>query len=400
VLDVAGVTNVNATLFVGKDLYCVHGSPTVDNKLVRVPTTGAGAGTPQTVTVPDVGGTGTTYPDPDLATNGTHLVGWSRALGGASFLVYVVAPGATVANTLVSQGDAGGHFVGVGTHEFLNGSAGPYLAISPGGKQVAYLNTSRKQFWVIDTATKTKVTLNNGSNFATTLVFGGLFFADDDNLIFWGNGELFRYQVSTATVFNLTKAGATTAAPWGAGTIVPGSGWTNAGRKHLFVTGNKIGLVAVNLSTFAVTTVANDPTLYAAANYQIGKAPTSGRGYLAYPGNIRMFDLDAPAASTLVRAMTTLGFYVSPVDQEWLILTGNLGLFATHTGGQLIQLDTGTKSYEMTYGWTPSGSGVVYLDGAWPSANAIRYSPIAASGGKTIWQLPANHYNLRILDVQ
>jgi len=136
----------------------------------------------------------------------------SRAVGFTGWTDWVVVKQGST--TAVNASNAPTVEEASSTGPFMS-SMGPKIGLSSTGAQLAYVSLDGKKMWLAKTDGSVQTELTTSFESAVD-TFGGIYWADDDNLLFWAGASstalgLYHYKVSTQTLKN--RAGSTVTAP-------------------------------------------------------------------------------------------------------------------------------------------------------------------------------------------
>ncbi|MCK5799648.1 MAG: hypothetical protein KAI47_20800, partial [Deltaproteobacteria bacterium] len=225
-----------------------------------------GSSVAQAIPMPQVGGNTPSYITTPLtmSADGTTFATTAGASNSKEDLI--VIKGATATNV----SNINDNLYNAGT--LLGDSLGPQIALSTTGKYVVYGATSsaasayKKKAWVVKTDGTGAIEISNSGNFVrsasgTTDVdnYGSYLWTSDDDLLFWAGKsstsmDLFHYRVSTNALFNLTKTGTKSAAPWDGGAWESDGAWVSPTGAHVYYiagTSSAMNIIGVDTATFA-----------------------------------------------------------------------------------------------------------------------------------------------------
>ncbi len=279
----------------------------------------------------------------------------------------------------------------------------PLLALSPGGKQVAYgsisgSNAGRK-FWVTKAdGSGLAARIDSSSNFSSSVDnYGGFFFATDDDLLFWAGPsstevDLFHYKVSTKALSNLTKSGAATKAPWSGGKLECDGGWISPNGKYLYLLAGDpsasskwMDIMVLDLGAFTLKSITNKLYIDSESNAHLELETVPGSKYVWFAAyktggsvnieDVYVFDQESGDPKTLTNltkhgggsSVAIQGLGASPDSKYASYITGGSGkerLYIVPTaGGTAKALTAGSGYVEDLYQWTSQSNGIVYAKG-------------------------------------
>jgi hypothetical protein len=375
----------------------------------------------QKVVLPNVGGVPPDFLDNTIAISADRAsIAVTAGSTASAEEVILIKEGPTFNMTILSGGTDS--YASPGNAFMDDSFLYPQLAISPTHKQVAFARagTPAKLYVVKENGTG-KTELSIAANFSPLVdKYGGFFWADDDNLLFWAGTtlaklNLFRYKVSTGALQNVTKSGAAVTAPWGDGALSVNGGWLSPNGQHMYYrveTGqitNPAYVLEVNLSTFAATNISSG--LWMAAATSSVSIMDSLEGHAGSPyvwffarqqgvspstDNVYMFDQNA---GTVPQNLTnhqpgTVGFYldnlaISPSGAYASYFSGG-GASAklwvvSNSGGAPTPLTSGSYM-AAAYAWTNSSSGIAYGAATGSSSQLeLIFAPVTGGISKTIY---------------
>lgn len=404
----AGLTQVRpeSLTISGSWLYCV-GQGVVGDQLYRAPLDGSAPLAP--ITLPPSGGA------PPVSIASQLLLG-----GGGKRLA--VAAGATSAQRdLYLIDDASGQATNItkspgqvappGDH--FGQPSGGLMAISPGGKLVAFVRTDQgsPELHVAKGDGSGAVHVTTDARFESSVaVIINLHFADDNNLLFMAGVtmyqmDLFRWDQAQATAANVTGHGSSVQPFAGYGTFYPRAAWVSPNGKFLYwveydYSVEVSDLRGLDLGTLKLQKVTTNAELPAGAD-SFAACPTSGKLYfVAEPNpkqnNREVWEMDqnsgGPAVKRTTMSTTSTSYwfvYNLTTSVDCSRLSWSAG--GTYAMRHLYALDAQTgppvtvtlvpKYVEPTHALTPDGLTHLFASGG--SDGSATLKAVASAHGAT-----------------
>lgn len=285
----------------------------------------------------------------------------------------------------------------------------PRLAVSPTGKNVAFTTSLTGKAYIAGADGSNKKEIH--TNFDSAVKeFGRFYWTSDDDLLFWAGAseetlDLYRYQVSTATLTPITKTGST-AAPYKAGALAMYGMWVSPNKNFIyFVMANSgTNVVGVNTKTFALVDITTGLDIRHEVQTQIKQdfesLPNNAKVWFIAKTtdssnyNLYVFDQNAGSkAEAIAQNISTSDeihkLTLSPSGAHVGYTTGkSAGTTRTEVlhvipaeGGQPQDLLKDLYFGE-TYAWTPDGSAIVI--GAGEKGGRHNLYKVPVTGEKTV----------------
>jgi len=264
------------------------GQTATGDQLLRAPLAGTGPLSP--VALPDSGGAAPTVLDSQLLARGQKLALAGGASSSQRDLYVVDLPSGQATNVTKSPGEvlsAGEHF----------GQSGGRMALSPGGKLVAFLRMEQgvPELYVAGLDGSNLLQVTSASRFeATVTTIIDLHFADNNNLVFMAGVtlyqlDLFRWDHAGKKAVNVTAHGSTALPFSGYGAFYPRAAWVSPNAKFLYwveydYSTEVADLRALDLTTLTLQQNTTSAELVATAD-SFAACPGSGKLYFVAEPN-------------------------------------------------------------------------------------------------------------------
>ena len=276
--------------FAGGHLYCVGKDKTKGDMLLRAPADGSATLSP--ITLPKSAGATPTAVNPQVVVSAD---GKSMALTAGSMSTVTDLYLLDLASGKAHNVTASPSYIAYRGSYF--GNVGGQMALSPKGGQVAYVKwvNGTPELYVSSTTAGAKPALLSANNQfrATVAAFYNLIFPDEKNLLFMAGQvyyymDLYRYDVATKKLANLSGSGSTARPFDGQGDFSPQGAWLSPNGKWFYWVGYDYyaspsptaDIMAVDLNTYKHSKITSGARVSTSADGHVA-CPKDGNVYWA-----------------------------------------------------------------------------------------------------------------------